>query len=248
MTGGGTSADPAGLAEPAGRAEPAGLAARTMALAGTTVIAALALLMLLITSLPGGSPGSGGDAAIRAASGGSPGGPACVAATDDLLCNESAQASGTTVTIHDPVISVAGPGSVSLDDPTLMIDGNRNTSWQSGGDATGSSILLQFNEPIRVGAVGLASAPADAAASRRVASMTWSFGSPKVNSKGYCGASGDQFGREFHQSLGQGPTMKIFPPVTTCTVRLRLDRLTAVNGSGASTGGVAISELILRAG
>ncbi len=43
-----------------------------------------------------------------------------------------------------------------------MIDGDAQTAWVSAGNATGATILLEFNEPVTVGAVGMTASSSQA--------------------------------------------------------------------------------------
>lgn len=234
---------------------PSGLPARTMALAGTGLIAGLAVLLVLFTALPGGSGPSGTSSSLEPATPSElGGGPSCVAATGDLLCHEKETRSTLSgQSIHDPLISLEGPGTLSPDGPGVMIDGDLHTVWISAGDAKGATILLEFNEPVTVGTVGLTAGTDPAASSelkpgRRVIAADWSFARQDGSSGRPCGASGDVFGPGISQDLSMGETMKIPSAVTTCSVRMRIERVSPVQSGAAFSSDVGISELTLLAG
>lgn len=232
---------PAGAGSPG----PGGLTARTMALTGTSLISGLALLLMLLTALPGGSLGSPAtSSSVNPAGAVTAGGPSCVAATGDLLCWEKARSSRSGQSIHDPLISIEGPGTLAVEGPGLMIDGDPQTSWVSAGDATGASILLEFNEPVVVGTVGITTRETSGG---QVLYATWSFANEDGSSNRPCGASGDEFGNEVHQNLSGGSTMKVPHGVSTCSVRVHIDRLASVDQADGSGSTLAISELTLLA-
>jgi hypothetical protein len=223
-----------------------------MALAGTSLIAGLSLLLILLTAVPGGSSGLPGTSSSLKP--GSPAGPSCVAKTGDLLCWEKTRSQRNGQTIHDPLISIEGPGTFSVKVPGLMIDGDPQTSWVSAGDATGAVILLEFNEPVIVGTVGIMPGMAAAGGTsvsspgKRVIGVTWSFAEQDGSSNRPCGASGDEFGEPIHQDLSQRPNMEISPAIQTCTVRIQIERVATAEAGGGSSPDVAISELTLLSG
>lgn len=123
-------------------------------------------------------------------------------------------------------------------DATNMVDGLPGTTWRTPGDATGGEITLTFPARAVLTRVGLINGYAKRAGSldwydgnRRIESVTWTFDD----------------GTTVRQDFAEDRTLQSIDidPVTTTTITMTIDAVTAPGSGPASRDYTAISDVLL---
>lgn len=129
-------------------------------------------------------------------------------------------------------------GNMVRYEATNMVDGVPATCWRTPGDGTGLELTFTFPEPVELSEVGLINGYAKSsgaldwyAGNRKVLAATWIFDD----------------GSEVPQSFTHTRQLQSIPvgPVTTSTVVLRLDAVSAVGTGPSARNNTAISDVSL---